>query len=234
MKEVSSRVRTISDIVTTIAVVAAAASLVWRVFASPAIGTGRQVAVTELDGDIQPRDDVARLGSPTAGIALIEFVDFECPFCRRYAQDALKVIEREYIEPRHVQYLSLHLPLDEIHPHALDAAQAAQCAAAAGLYWQMHGRLFGESRPLERKVLLTNAVDLGLPGSSFEECLQGQTDSAITHDRSEAQRLGVVSTPTFLIGAVQSDGRIRLRRRIVGAQPYRVFKDALDEALAGK
>src|SRR5262245_2735820 len=96
-------------------------------------------------------------GNREARVALIEYQDFQCPYCAAAFRDLLPVVERDYIAPGRVLLVFKHLPLRSIHPAALPAAQAAECAGAQGRFWPMHDRLFQVSPALDRKTLLERA-----------------------------------------------------------------------------
>lgn len=133
-----------------------------------------------------------------------------------------------------LRYIVRDFPLESIHPHAFRAAEAARCAADQGKYWEMHERLFSNQKALAAAELVAHAQALGLGTDEFKGCLDGGKHSArVRGDLEEAQRLGVTSTPTFLVGVVEPDGtHVRAARKIVGAQPYAAFREAIEGLLA--
>jgi protein-disulfide isomerase len=165
-------------------------------------------------------------GSPAQGpadarVTMVEFVDFECPFCGRYARDTLPQIRREY--GNRIRYVSRQFPLD-IHPDAPAAARAAVCAQEQGRYWQLHDLLFAHQEALGKRDLARYAREAGIEASPFASCLRSPAAQAIVqHDLEDGRRYGVTGTPAFFV-----DGRL-----ISGAQPYAQFKAALDAALKG-
>lgn len=169
---------------------------------------------------------VATEGRPARGpedaeVTMVEFVDFECPFCGDYARDTFPRVMREYGD--RIRYVSRHFPLDS-HPHAADAAAAAECAHAQGRYWQLHERLFANQERLGTRGLAAQARRAGLDMDRYSACLHEPTTlGRVQTDLDEGRRYGVTGTPTFFI-----DGRI-----IRGAQPYEQIKAALDSALRG-
>jgi protein-disulfide isomerase len=183
--------------------------------------------------DVTPPVEISIIQAPTRGaataaLALIEFSDFECPFCGRHAQTVYHELQSRFVDTGEVRYVFRHLPLDEIHPSALRAATAAECARAQGKFWEMHDQIFMNQRALAMSNLLDHARLLGLDLQQFQPCLQ---DSGVTtrikQDQLEARRLGVSSTPTFFIGEIKSDGIVRVTKRIAGAQTFPVFQAAL-------
>jgi hypothetical protein len=161
---------------------------------------------------------------------LIEFADFQCPFCARFVRDTYPELRREFIESGRLKHVFRNVPLP-IHPLALQAAVAAECAHEQGRYWEMNRRLFAHQDALESEHLREHARAVGLDDTRFGECIaQGTVTERIGRDLSEAERLGIRSTPTFFIGTAEPSGETRLLMRIAGAQPYQEFKSALDEA----
>ena len=174
---------------------------------------------------------VRRQGHPV--LAIIEFSDFQCPFCGRYARSTYAQIERDFVNTGKVEYGFRNFPLEEIHPLAFDAAGAATCANEQGKFWLMRDRLFAHQANLTKSDLVEHARAIGLNPKRFATCLRGSAAQQIKADQMEAARLDIKSTPTFLIGEIQPDGKsIRLARRILGAQPYETFKAELDKMLA--
>lgn len=168
-----------------------------------------------------------RLGNGGARLAIVEFADFECPFCRRHATSVLPALKRRFVDTGIATYYYLHLPL-EMHPHARDAAYAAECARAQGRFWDLHGLLFAGTVPRSltpdslRKLSSSLAIDV----NAFDTCLEGVADR-IAEDVAQASRLDIVSTPHFLLGKAAKGGTITLLTRINGAQPLDVFVKAI-------
>jgi protein-disulfide isomerase len=166
-----------------------------------------------------------------AKVVVVEFSDYECPYCRRYARDVYPLIEQNYIASAKIGYVMRAFPLERAHPHALSAAQAAECAGNQGRYWEMRDRLF--DRRLDATSITESAGVLALDMQQFSKCLDGTTLSKIRADQAEAHRLNISGTPTFLIGIRADDDRIVLHQRISGIMSYDVFRSVLDKALAG-
>lgn len=170
------------------------------------------------------------IGSNKAKLAIVEFSDFQCPFCARFAKDTLPELKREFIDKGVAQFIYRNNPLDGIHQFAFKASAAAECAGRQGKYWEMHDTIFSQQARLADAFLLERAKDLRLDTTTFSTCLNGGVDDDIKQDQSEATRLGLQSTPTFLIGRIQANGTIKVTKRINGAAPYEVFKAAIKEA----
>ena len=216
------------EVLSTIAVTAAAGVLIW-VLLSDHAGGDPTAQITEVDGlslESQELDHVHGGGE----VAIVEFSDFECPFCNRYAVETLPELKRTLIEPGLVRYVSFHFPLEALHPNALDASYAAECAGQQAKYWEMHELLFSDPSTLARPFLFQYADDLGLDREAFEACLNDPGERVRAHQALGA-RLGVNATPSFFVGTVRDDGGIDLVRRINGFAAPDVFRTALDDLI---
>jgi protein-disulfide isomerase len=125
------------------------------------------------------------------------------------------------------------LPLEQIHPLAVKAAEATHCAGEQGKFWEMHDRLFANQRELARADLAKHAQALGLNAGAFDQCLDSGTFVArVRNDLGEAQKLQVTGTPTFFVGLTDGNTSQIKGTRIVGAVPYQTFKDAIERLLS--
>ena len=173
----------------------------------------------------------ARKGRHDARAVLVEFTDYECPFCAQSANELLPQIERQFVDNGGIEYILVNYPIERIHPRALKAAEAAECAKPHGRYWNLHDRLFAGRPVLDDDALVRYAVDAGLNDKAFRACLDGQFTDKIRKDRELGRSMGVVSTPTFVIGRRGDGGTVDLRWKIVGAVPYNVLERAINETL---
>ncbi len=172
-------------------------------------------------------------GGDNARLVLVEFSDFQCPFCGRHVKQTMPLIEREYVNTGKLRYVLRNLPLESIHPDAFRAAEAAECAGDQGRYWQMHERLFANQQALGAADLVRYAQEAGADPAKFQQCLDAAPHTAkIRADLADAQAAGITGTPTFFIGVADGPGRVKALRRIQGAHPYPVFKAAIDGLLA--
>jgi protein-disulfide isomerase len=162
-------------------------------------------------------DDPSR-GNAKAPVTLVVFSDFQCPFCSR-AVPTLQQIEQSY--GKDVRIVWKHQPL-AFHPQAFPAAEAAEAAREQGKFWQMHDLLFANQSQLSQAQYEALAKQLGLDQAKFKAALESRRNKGrIDEDMKLAQQLGVTGTPTFFVNG----------RRIVGAQPYDAFKQAIDAEL---
>jgi len=168
--------------------------------------------------DVSP-DDPAQ-GSTTAPVTLVEFSDFQCPFCAQ-VMPTLKRVQQTYGDK--VRVVWKDFPLTAIHPQAFGAAQAGQCAQEQGKFWELHDRLFANQQALQPEALKAHAAAAGLDATTFDECLDsGKHADAVQAQMNAATSLGVVSTPTVFVNG----------RAVSGAQPYEAFAKIIDEELA--
>jgi protein-disulfide isomerase len=147
-------------------------------------------------------DDHAQ-GSVVAEVTLLQYGDYECPYTRM-SRHAIHALQREY--PDKLRFVFRHFPLDEIHPHARPAAEAAEAAAAQGDFWTMHDYLFEHQQALEETDLHQYAIDLGLEPDRFDrDRTSAEVTQRINRDRQSGERSGVPGTPTFFVNGVRHD-----------------------------
>jgi protein-disulfide isomerase len=172
-------------------------------------------------------------GERTAKVTIIEFSDYQCPFCARFSRETLPKIEEEYIKIGKLRYVFRDFPIISIHKDAFKAAEAANCAGEQKKYWEMHDRLFANQKSLKPKDLSKHAEALGLNRVAFETCLKSEKHfQEIQSDFKDGLKAGVKSTPTFFLGLTnENDHTIKASRTVAGAQPYAAFKEAIDALL---
>jgi protein-disulfide isomerase len=162
-------------------------------------------------------------------IVLVEFGDYECPFCARHARTTVPLIAQKWVETGQIRYSFLHFPL-ETHAYARRAAEAAECAGAQGRFWDMHDGLFGARAPLTVENLAMMASTLDIDHRRFVECLEGgHMVTLVDSDRLKGQRLGVQATPSFFVGILRADGQVDFLRRIHGAVSFQIFEKVIRE-----
>jgi protein-disulfide isomerase len=174
-------------------------------------------------------------GDKNAKLTLVEFTDYQCPFCGRYVRETYPQLERDYISTGKLKYVVRDLPLEAIHPLAFKAAEAAHCAGEQRKYWEMHDRLFANQQALGRPELSKHAEALGLDSARYDQCLDADKyASRIRNDVAEAQKLQANGTPSFFLGLTEPNSSEIKGTRIVGAQPYPAFKAAIDRLLSSQ
>jgi protein-disulfide isomerase len=177
--------------------------------------------------------DAATRGSADAVVTLVEFSDYECPVCIKYTRDVLPQIEQAYIQTGLIQYVFRDFPIDQLHPAAMRAHEAARCAAEQERFWEMHYRLFSAPGTHTDDQLQARASESGLDVSAFSSCLDsGRTKPEVQQAINQAVGLGATGTPTFIVGIRdRTTGQIRMVRGITGAQPFAAFQQAIDSVL---
>jgi protein-disulfide isomerase len=175
-----------------------------------------------------PRYDIPTEGFPSFGpedaeIVIVEFSDFQCPYCRRFHEETYQDLLAAY--PGKIRFVYRNLPLPPtMHPDAMSAAVASLCANDQNAYWNYHDKLFG-SESLNEETYIQYATDLGLNVEEFTACLSsGKHDDFIKQDMAFSSNLGVQSTPTFFVNGLA----------VVGAQPLSSFTQLIDKELAGE
>ena len=186
--------------------------------------------------DIDVSLDVAHApvkGADDARVTLIEFSDYQCPFCARHTRTVLPQLEKEYVNTGKVRYVLRDYPMESIHPQAPKVHEAAHCAGDQDKFWEMHGQLFANQANLQTEKLSIYALRIRLTDlAAFESCLQsGKYTDSVEASVSEGMKAGVRGTPSFLLGITDTNGSVQAVKLIQGAQPYAVFQQAIDELL---
>jgi len=170
------------------------------------------------------------LGKANAEYAIVEFTDYECPFCARYNQKTLGKIKKKYVDTGKLQYLIRNFPLD-FHQGAKLAAIAANCAGAQGAYPKMHDQLFENQHKLSRELYEQIAVDLGLDMGRFKKCLiDPEQEAEINNEIALGKRIGISGTPAFIMGRLK-DGQLTDIKALSGAQPFSSFTRIIDSMI---
>jgi protein-disulfide isomerase len=174
-------------------------------------------------------DDDDIMGNKNAKVTIVEFSDYQCSFCRRFWSDTLPPIKKEYIDTGKVKFVYRDFPLN-FHPSAQASAEAAECAADQGKFWEMHDKLFAEQAKKGTGTIQYTvndikswAVQIGLNSTTFNSCLDsGKYKSEVDKDAADGAKIGINGTPGFIIGS----------QTISGAYPFSEFKRVIDSELA--
>ena len=199
------------------------------------LGTTENKQVTKPQTVLVSIDDDPMIGNPNAPITMIEFSDFQCPFCKRFHSDTLPLIQTNYIDTGKVNFVYRDFPITGIHPNAMPAALASECADDQGKFWEYHDMIF-ENQNIWKNLNTPDAINtfqgyatkLGLDSTEFDLCLSSAKYSQeVNNDLQEGQMYGVTGTPGFFVG----NEKIGFTT-IIGAQPFPVFQKILDEQLS--
>lgn len=190
--------------------------------------------VPGLVGAMVPTAGEPTLGSASAKVTLIEVSDFQCPFCKRQAQQTLPQFIKEYVNTGKVQYLFADYPIAQLHPTAARSHEAAACAGDQGKYWEMHRSLFAGGIARDDAALTAQAQSIGLNVAQFTSCLSsGKHANAVKASVARMEQLGIGGTPMALLGLTPAPGQpMKVVQYIYGAVPYAEFKKAIDQLLS--
>lgn len=169
------------------------------------------------------------LGDKNAKVTMIEFSDFQCPFCKSMFDSSLPQIKKEYIDTGKVKFAYRHYPISSIHPNAQKAAEASECANEQGKFWDYHDQLFinqAEWESLEAEAAQAKFTEfagtLGLDTANFGQCVSsGKFEEEVTKDLSDGTAAGVNGTPATFVNGIL----------VEGAVPYQEFKAQIEQAL---
>jgi protein-disulfide isomerase len=173
-------------------------------------------------------------GKANATITLIEYSDYQCPYCARHYRDSMPTLVEEYIDTGKLKYVMRENPLMSIHPNAMNASMAALCANDQGKYWEMHNIMFDNQRELSVDNLKVYAGDIGLDTAGFNDCLDSKKyRKQVNGDLASGAKLGVRGTPAFALGLTDKDDPDKANMTVLlkGARPLASFKQELEKLL---
>lgn len=186
---------------------------------APSAGAGQAAPPAVVDASA---DDDPVKGDKDAPVQIIEFSDFQCPFCARFFSQTLPQLEKEYIDAGKANLVYRDLPLP-FHPESQKAAESAECADDQGKFWEMHDTIFKNQQTMSVDNYKKWAAELGLDMETFNSCLDsGKHADEVKNDLADANSYGASGTPTFFING----------KMLVGAQPFQAFKALIDQELA--
>lgn len=221
-----STVKSVLDVGATVAMLVAAGAMVWAVTRGP---SGASPSPPVPTGPVS-LEGAPVMGDPAGKVVLIEFSDFECPFCGRFSKEVLPAIKAKYVDTGLVQLAFRHFPLDAIHPRAVAAAIAAVCAQEQGKFWEFHDLLFEDVKRLSDEDITAYAGAVSLNMETFTTCLSndGEASKRVSADRTQANSLSLRGTPAFLVGTQTEDGQVRVVEVIAGMPSVERLSAVLD------
>lgn len=168
-------------------------------------------------------DDDAFMGKEDAKVTMVEFSDYQCPFCGRHYSETFNLIKSQYVDTGKLKVVFRDFPLSSIHPDAQKAAEASECADDQEKFWEMHDMLFENQQSLGVASLKEYAKQLGLNENEFNDCLDsGKYSGEVGKDMQDAQSAGGRGTPFFIVGNTP----------LSGAQPFTSFQQVIEAELA--
>jgi protein-disulfide isomerase len=189
-------------------------------------------SIIDLDADVDPERDHIR-GDPNGAVTLVEYADFECPYCGRAEPTIRELLGMEH--KGGLRYVFRHLPLQDVHPHAQLAAEASEAAAAQGAFWPMHDTLMAHQGELDLDDLHRYAEELELDADRLEEEVRTRAYlERVSEDVASADSSGVSGTPTFFINGRRHQGVYDIEALTKAIRRAKILADAEAKALAEK
>ena len=223
------RFRRAIDTFASLAVIAAAGSVVWTTWSPNRAPRPREVAVPSQP---VPISESAVEGSPAARVALIVYSNFRCRYCRTFAVGTWPILRDKYVTTGQVIFIFKNLPVGADQA-SMAASRAAECARKEGVFWRAHDELF--KKPLIEDDLDEWSVKIGANPRTLRDCFAAtETTDRIRRDSAEAEHLGIRGTPTFLIGRIDEGRAVRVSKVISGARPVEDFVSAIDPLVRPK
>ena len=180
-----------------------------------------------------PLGDTYAIGRKDAPVTLVEFTDYECPYCSRFHKNTYGQLKKNFVDTGKVRFISRDLPLP-FHKNALKAARASRCAGDQNKYWEARHLLSSNPKKLGDQAIADYAKKLNLDTGKFQTCLASKKyEAEIAKDISEANRAGITGTPGFVLGKTPKDGTMK-GVKISGAQPYASFAARINKLLAAQ
>jgi protein-disulfide isomerase len=181
---------------------------------------------------ISDLSSVPMLGDKNAPITIVEYTDYQCPFCQRFHLSAYPEIKKNYIDTGKVRFYSKDLPLD-FHPNAMRAAQAARCAGEQGKFWEIRDVMGANPDKLDMGHIIQFATNLKLDTQKFQDCVNSDKyKDRVQADVAEAMRVGANGTPAFVVG--KSTGNGVDGELVVGAMPFAMFDEKIKQVQSAK
>lgn len=232
------RARAAVDLVATTLVALAALAVIafvidrWdRGIAEPPLRAAADDGTAGPPSPLEPQDmsGVPTIGSASAGIAIVEYGDFECPFCGQFARTTWPQFKNAYVDSGLVRYAFRHLPLPS-HRFAQALAIGSECAAHQGRFTDMHEALFAHTGEMTNDTATVVGSRIGLDMEAFAECKSTDGPRRVAVDQASAARLGINATPTFLVGIVK-DHHLSVQRTIVGFTSFETLAAVVDSLI---
>ena len=178
--------------------------------------------------------DVPYKGDPDAPVTLIEFSDYQCPYCKRHANAVMPPLIQNYVDSGKLRFIMREYPIERLHARAMPASTAALCAGDQDKYWDMHDALFTDQKANTDENFQQMAAAMGLDMTAFTECMDSDKFAEqIKADIAQGQKLGISGTPSFVVGLTdpEDSNKVHLTKFIRGAQSLQAFSAAIDELL---
>jgi protein-disulfide isomerase len=227
------------DATSTVAITVLAVVLTWTALksspgsASPGSRPAPKVrpAAPSLPAQPVSLDGAELRGRKDAPITMIEYADYQCPYCGAFARNTLPALASAYVDKGTLLFAFQNLPLTAIHQFAQSAASAAVCAGRQQKFWEMHDSLFANQKALDQPAILARVGSLGLDRKAFDACLKDTAIADVGGDIVRGEALDVRGTPTFYFGVLLPTGRVKVLNTLSGAAPVTQFETIIDDLL---
>lgn len=201
-------------------------SITGNIVAAPSVPSAPSAPSAPTRVSVSADDDPV-IGNPNAPVTIIEFSDFECPFCGRFFEQTLPTLKQKYIDTGKVKIVYRDFPLS-FHSNAQKAAEAGECAKEQGKFVELHDAIFANQQAISVADLKATATRLGLNSAQFDTCVDsGKYAAEVQADEADGAAAGVSGTPSFFIGTPERGYQL-----VVGAQPTAVFEAAIEQELS--
>lgn len=180
---------------------------------------------------LQSVRDAPVSGAKDAKIMIIEYSDFQCPFCAHFANDVFPELKSKYLSNGRVGFAFRHFPIVGTHPRSMEAAVAAQCAGRQGKFWEIHDHLFHTQPSAITWDFFKMVSEYGVDTNKWKACVNNDGKNQVASDLRDALTIGVSSTPIFLVGLRRDNDMVRITDVIVGAQPPSEFERVIEHLL---
>lgn len=221
--------RQVLDILAAAGMLVASVAIVWTTIGRP---WWQERQRTAAPSGLVSLAGLPTLSKPDARIALIEFADYQCPYCKTFERDVMPDLKERYILTGKIAFAFSQFPIENLHPATLDASAVAECAHREGKFWPVHKRMFDV---IGKDSLLATfseaAVKDGVTPEFLKLCLDGGVRDEVRRQVREATRLGIASTPTFYLGSFEAGSGVKVRKVLVGYQSLDSLSKALDGVL---
>jgi len=220
-------IRRIAEGVSTVAVVIAASAIVYSVFFRHETASAQPAQPPLPTGTVNFERSHSK-GSQSAKIGIVEYSDFQCPYCAQAVKQTLPDLFKEFVDSGKVVFAFNHFPLEQIHPLSAKAALMAECGAKQGQFWTVHDFLFSQPK-LSEEVLNDVERQSGIDAAALNSCAHDvSVEQAVRQQSAKARSNNVASTPTFLIGTLEGPTTLRIVDVIRGAKPIAAFRASID------
>lgn len=227
-------VRGALDIMAAIAMMSVSIFLFWKLQGPVGTRGAAQPPVREVELPSAPvsLNGLQQVGSMSAAIVVIEYSDFECPYCARFATGTWPQVRRDYVDKGLVRVAFSQFPIDGLHQSARRAAEVSECAGEDGHFWEVHDLFFAKQaglREILREPNLGRELrSLGVNAGRFTACMAGEVPGRIDQMSKTANALEITGTPTFLVGLPNGPASVRVKRRLEGAVSFTAMGAVID------